>query len=214
MRAAGLPDPVADAVINRGGDRDIPTALGDRWAVRWTDPEVAKLAAMTADDRLDYAFRILGEELYSPATALERATHAANQPGDADLRVAGAAALAVADLLVNFGKPIYQRNVTAYGVRYKRIGEIDVETTKGFVEVTTQATAAGKVVQLRRLLAPERNHFDGIVVVPHTNAPKPVLFYMPALASPTSRPAEALTAAGAHGVYNTLAALEAAIRGL
>ena len=214
MKAAGLPDSVIDPVINRGGDHDIPPALGDRWAGRWTDPELAQLASLADDDRIDRVFQVLGDELFSPATALERATAAAGQTVNPDLQIAGAAALAVHDLLVNFNKPVYQRNATPYGISYKRIGEIDIETTRGIIEVTTQSSAAGKVAQLRRLLAPERNHFAGIVVVPHANAPKPVLFYMPALASTTARPAQALVAGGGHGVYNTLAGLEAAIRGL
>lgn len=214
LKATGFPDSVTDPIINRGADYDIPPALGDRWAGRWTDAEIARLAALTDDARIDHVFGALGNELFAPGTALERATHAARAAANPDLQAAGAAALAVHDVLVNFNKPIYQRNVTPYGVRYKRLGEIDIETTRGIVEVTTQASAAGKVAQLRRLLAPERNHFAGIVAVSHANAPKPVLLYMPALPSTTSRPARALIAGGAHGVYNTLTGLEAAIRGL
>lgn len=214
LKAAGVHDNAIDAIIKRGGDRDIPEALGDRWAARWTDPEIARLAAMTEDAGIDHVYHTLSAELYSPATAVERATHAAHQTFDSDLQVAGQAAIVVQDILVNFNKPVYERRVTHYGVSYKRIGEIDIETTTGIVEVTTQASAAGKVAQLGRLLSPDRNYFDGIVVIPHTNVSKPVLFYMPSLTSTTSRPARALVAAGAHSVHNTLTALELALRGL
>ena len=159
-------------------------------------------------------YRALGDGLYSTATAVEKAAFAAAQTADPDLRVAGQAALVVMDLLVNFNKPIFTRNTTPYGVRYKGSGEIDIETTKALVEVTTQSKANGKVAQLVRLLSAERNYFDGIVTVPHPNVPKPVLFYMPRLSNPASGSARRLRASGAHGVYNSLAALEAALRGL
>jgi hypothetical protein len=211
MQQAGVDSHTSDVVVNRGGDRDIPPGLGDGWATRWTDEEIAALATMIQADCIDHVYRMLGDLLYSPSTALERAIYAATQAIDPDFQAAGQAALVLRDILHNFQKPIYRRKVSPHSdIEYERIGEIDIETTKVIIEVTTQRSASGKIAQLRRLLSPERNHFDGIVVIPHTNTPQPVGFYMPNLTS--TRAAHALLLAGAIGVYRTLLDLETGVR--
>jgi hypothetical protein len=90
-----------------------------------------------------------------------------------------------------------QRRSTSW---YRPLTDVDVETTKGIIEVTTQSNAAGKVSQLLVLLGAEANPQK-----------KPVLHFMPRA---TRGGAMALLAHGSRGVYRDLPALLAALNAL
>jgi hypothetical protein len=83
---------------------------------------------------------------------------------------------------------------------YSSLTDIDVETTRAIIEVTTQADASGKVGQLQELLGAEANPGG-----------KPVLHFMPN-AAPGAE--EALLANGSRGVYRDLPSLLAALNAL
>jgi hypothetical protein len=149
----------------------------------------------------DLVVRIRGF-LDDPAITWERVRHAAAQVGNPDLRLQGQVAQAVGADLVRFNAEVLTRSQSSFTgkVRYRPITDVDIETTKAIIEVTSQVDAGGKVTQLQALL--------GIKANPHG---KPVLHLMPN----ASHGAEAaLTARGSHGVYRDLPALLAALHAL
>jgi hypothetical protein len=103
---------------------------------------------------------------------------------------------------VRFNGEVVTRSLSSFTgkVRYRPITDIDVETTKAIIEVTSQADASGKVAQLQELLGKEANPQG-----------KPVLHFMP---KATHGAEVALTAGGSHGVYQDIPALLAALNAL
>ena len=201
-----------DAVVNdvdvrsfiaRTGSRaDVPEPVGDLWASRWGQPELVQLASITQAARQDYIAARVREFLDDPVVTLERVAHAEAQASDPDLRLQGQVARAVGADLLRFNDEVLTRLVSAFtgNVRYRPITDVDVETTKAIIEVTSQADAGGKISQLQVLLGMEAN--------PRR---KPVLYFMPN----ASQDAEAAwKAGGAHGVYRDLPALLAALQPL
>jgi hypothetical protein len=154
-----------------------------------------------ADRQDDIAVRVR-EFLGDPALTLERVNHAAAQTGDPDLRLQAQVALAVRSDLMRFNVEVLIRSLSAFTgkVRYRPITDIDVETTKAIIEVTTQVDAAGKTAQVQVLLGREAN--------PHGKA---VLHFMP---HATHGAETALTAGGSHGVYRDIPALLGALHAL
>jgi hypothetical protein len=191
-------------ILRTGGRADMPPSLGDAWAARWDGPAIAHLRPLSQGDRQD-ALHLLQEGfLHDPRHGLVRATFAASQAPDPDLRLAGTVALTFQDVLVAFGREIRCRAVSPRTgkVKYAVLTDIDVETTRAVIEVSTQDDAAGKVGQLTTLLGPEANPLG-----------KAVFHYLPRV-GPATRPALALGRAGSAGVFANLAALRAAVDAL
>jgi hypothetical protein len=189
-------------IVRTGGRADVPEALGDPWARSWGKAELQRLAGLSQAGRQDVlAVRVRGF-LEGPAVTVERVNHSAAQAGDPDLRLQGQVAQAVGADLVRFNAEVLIRSVSSFTgkVRYRPITDVDVETTKAIIEVTSQADAGGKVAQLQELLGNEAN--------PHG---KPVLHFMP---NATHAAEAALTASGSHGLYRNLPALLAALAAL
>ncbi len=186
-------------IVRTGSRSDLPEPLGDLWASRWGPAELRHLAGLSQAARQDeIAVRARGY-LEDAAVTLERVNYAAAQAGDPDLRLQGQVAQAVGADLVRFNAEVLSRSLSSFTgkVRYRPITNVDVETTKAIIEVTSQVDAGGKLAQLQVLLGMEAN--------PHG---KPVLHFMPN----ASHGAEAaLTASGSHGVYRDLPALLAAL---
>ncbi|HKI37056.1 MAG TPA: hypothetical protein VKA46_34705 [Gemmataceae bacterium] len=160
------------------------------------------MAGLSQAARQDHVAVRVRELLDDPVVTLERVNHAAAQAGDPDLRLQGQVARAVGADLVRFNAEVLTRSLSSFTgkVRYRPITDVDVETTKSIIEVTSQVDASGKVAQLQVLLGMEAN--------PHG---KPVLHFMP---NATHGAETALTASGSHGVYRDLPALLAALHAL
>jgi hypothetical protein len=186
-------------IVRTGSRADVPEALGDLWASKWGQAELLRLAGSSQAARQDdIAVQVRGF-FDDPAVTLERVNHAAAQAGEPDLRLQGEVAQAVGAELVRFNAEVLTRSLSSFTgkVRYGPITDVDVETTKAIIEVTSQADAGGKLPQLQELLGREVNPYR-----------KPVLHFMPN----ASHGAEAaLMAGGSHGVYRDLPALLAAL---
>jgi hypothetical protein len=189
-------------IVRTGSRADVPDTVGDLWASKWGRAELLLLAGLSQADRQDHIALGVREFLDDPALTLERVNHAAAQAGDPDLRLQAQVALAVRTDLMRFNVEVLIRSLSLFTgkVRYRPITDIDVETTKAIIEVTTQVDAAGKIAQVQVLLGREAN--------PHG---KPVLHFRPN----ASHGAEAaLKASGSHGVYRDIPALLAALHTL
>jgi hypothetical protein len=189
-------------ILRTGSRADVPEAEGDSWARRWGQAELQRLAGLSQAGRQDdIADRVRGF-IEDPAVTLARVNLAAAQTGDPDLRLQGQVAQAVCADLVRFNAEVLRRSLSSFTakVRYRPITDIDVETTRAIIEVTTQADAGGKVAQLQELLGPEANPQG-----------KPVLYFMP---NATPGAEVALRASGSAGVYRNLPALLAALQAL
>lgn len=186
-------------IVRTGSRADVPEAVGDLWAGRWGQAELLRLAGLSQSARQDHVVVRVRELLDDPVVTLERVNHAATQAGDPDLRLQGQVARAVGPELVRFNAEVLTRSLSSFTgkVRYRPITDIDVESTKSIIEVTSQVDASGKVAQLQVLLGMEAN--------PHA---KPVLHFMP---NATHGAETALTASGSHGVCRNLPALLAAL---
>jgi hypothetical protein len=200
---AVLNDVDARSFIVRTGSRaDVPEPVGDLWASRWGQAELRQLASLSQAARQDALAAQVRGFLDDPAITLERINHAAGQVGDPDLRLQGQVAQAVGADVVRFNAEVLLRSQSSFTgkVRYRPFTDIDVETAKAIIEVTSQADAGGKVAQLQVLLGMEANPQG-----------KPVLHFMP-----NARPSAeaALTASGSHAVYRDLSALLAALHAL
>jgi hypothetical protein len=127
---------------------------------------------------------------------------AAAQTVDTDLQLQGQVALAFPGDVVSFNFEVLARAQSSFTgkVRYIPLTDIDVETARAFIEVTTQRSASGKVAQLQVLQGPVANPRG-----------KPVFHFMP---NADAGAIHALTAAGSRGVLRTLVDLQAAIRAL
>jgi hypothetical protein len=189
-------------IVRTGSRADVPEVVGDLWASTWGQTELLQLAGLSQAARQDdLAVRVRGF-LDDPAVTLDRVNHAAAQAGDPDLRLQGQVAQAIGAELVRFNGEVLTRSLSSFTgkVRYRPISDVDVESTKAIIEVTTQVDAAGKVAQLQVLLGMEAN--------PHRKA---VLHFMPNAAHGAEA---ALTASGSHGVFRDLSALLAALHAL
>jgi hypothetical protein len=186
-------------IVRTGKRADVPEALGDVWANSWSQTELQRLAGMSQADRQDDIAARVREFLDGPAVTTARVNHAATQTGDADLQLQARVAQAVGSDLVRFNGDIRIRLHSSFTgkVRYTPITDIDVETTKAIIEVSTQADAGGKVGQLRVLLGLEANPRG-----------KPVLHFMP---NATPGAEAALTANGSRGVFRDLPTLIAVL---
>ncbi len=104
--------------------------------------------------------------------------------------------------LVAFNAEVLQRSQSTFTgkVKYGPLTDIDVETVKAIIEVTTQQSASGKVCQLQALQGALANPLG-----------KPVFHFMP---NAHAGAIAALIAAGSPGVFRTIADLQAAIHAL
>jgi hypothetical protein len=188
-------------MVRTGKRADVPEGLGDRWANSWNQAELLQLAAMTQPVRQDSIATQVKAFLDDPVGTLERVNHAATQTVDADLQLQAQIAHGVGNL-IRFNAEVLIRGQSPFTgkVKYSPITDIDVETTKAIIEVTTQADAAGKVRQLQVLL--------GVLANPQG---KPVLHFMPRA---TAGAEAALHAQGSRGVYRDLPKLLAALNAL
>ena len=202
--AAGIDIDAVNVIVRAGARADVPPALGDVWAARWDGLPQAALAADSQADRQHRLAREVPDFLQDPVHRLARATHAATQPADADLRLAGELAVELADILTAFQRDVSEPVTSRFTgkVRYRFVTEVDVATAGALIEVSTQPDASGKVAQLAEPSGPVANP-----------AGLPVLHYMPNFV-PGGGPARALLAAGSAGVYTDLMAVAAAARGL
>src|SRR5262249_25634884 len=137
--------------------------------------------------------------LDDPAVTSARVSQAAVPAVNADLRLQAQVAQAVGRNLIRFNSEILVRSQSQFTgkVRYRPLSDIDVETTKAIIEVTTQAEAGGKIGQLQVLLGAQANPKG-----------KPVFHFMP---NATAGAETALKANGSCGVYRDLPSLMAAL---
>lgn len=204
LTAAGVDVDAANLILRAARKPDLPVSLADLWATGWDGRPLLDLVARSPADRQHFLVLHIDGFVQHPAHLPLRVTFAAAHPTDADLRAAGQLATDLHDLLTAFNRDVREARVSSFTgkVLYKTLTDVDVETTKAFVEVTTQPDAAGKVSQLAKLLRVIANPLA-----------LPVFHYTPNV-GPVSAPARALRAAGSAGVYNDRAALVAAIRAL
>jgi hypothetical protein len=198
-----LNDPDARNFILRTGKRvDVPERIGDAWANSWSPPELQQLAGMTQAGRQDYIAIRARAFLDDPAVTSARVSQAAMQTRNTEPRLQANVAQTVGADLVRFNFEIFIRSQSQFTgkVKYRPLTDIDVETTKAIIEVTTQADAGGKIGQLRVLLRAEAN-------------PRgyPVLHFMP---NATAGAEAVLLANGSRGVYRNLLSLMAALNAL
>jgi hypothetical protein len=161
-----------------------------------------QLAGMSQAARQDYIAVRVRAFHDDPAVTSARVSQAASQTGNADLQLQAQVAQAVGADLVRFNSDVLVRSRSPHSgkVKYNPLTDIDVETTKAIIEVTTQADAKGKISQLQDLLGVEAN--------PQA---KPVLHFMP---NATAGAEAALMANGCRGVHRDLPALMAALSAL
>jgi hypothetical protein len=200
---AALNDLDARNFIVRTGKRaDVPESLGDAWANSWSQAELQQLAALSQAARQDYIAVRVRAFLEDAANTAARVNLAATQTADADLQLQAQVAQAVGADLVRFNGEVLKRSQSVFTgkIKYMPITDLDVETGKAIIEVTSQANAAGKVGQLHALLGAEANPQG-----------KPVLHFMPRA---THGGEAALLANGSHGVYRDLPSLLAALNAL
>jgi hypothetical protein len=179
-------------IVRTGKRADVPERIGDSWASGWGQPELQYLACMSQADRQDYIAARVRAFLDDSAVTSARVSHVAALTGNADLRLQAQVAQAVGKDLIRFNTDIFVRSHSKFTgkVKYSPITDVDVETVKAIIEVTTQADAAGKIGQLQLLLGAEANPQG-----------KPVLHFMP---NATAGAEAALTAHGSQGVYRDL----------
>lgn len=189
-------------IVRIGKRADVPEGLGDAWAHSWNQAELQRLVAMSQAARQDVIATRVGSFLDDPAVTSARINQAAAQTGDADLQLQAQVAQVVGTDLVRFNSDVLRRGQSPFTgkVKYTPLTDIDVETTKAIIEVTTQADAGGKVGQLRVLLGVEAN--------PQRKA---VLHFMP---NATAGAEAALASNGSRGVYRDLPSLLAALNAL
>jgi hypothetical protein len=189
-------------IVRMGKRADVPEALADAWATSWTPAELRQLAGLSQSGRQDYIAARVRSFLDDPAGTLSRMNQAATQTRDADLGLQAQVAQAVGADLVRFNSDVLIRSQSAFTgkVKYHPLTDIDVETTKAIIEVTTQSDAGGKVGQLLVLLGGEANPQG-----------KPVLHFMPNAAVGAEA---ALTTNGSRGVFRDLPSLLAALNAL
>jgi hypothetical protein len=204
LRIARLDYDAINIVVKAGNRLDVPRALGDKWSAGWDVQVLQRLVSLSLPDRQHVLARQVDDFLQDPVNRLQRATHAATQTADPDLRIPGELALELQDVLEAFGRDVKVAAKSPFTgkVRYVTLTDLDVVTTKAIIEVTTQHDASGKVTQLVVLKGPVANP-TGL----------PVFHYMPNL-DPASSSAQTLRAAGSAEVYNDKAALVVAIRSL
>jgi hypothetical protein len=193
-------DPDAGNFIIRTGKRaDVPEGDGDAWANSWNQVELQQLAGMTQAARQDYIATRVRAFLDDPAVTSARVSQASAQTGNVDLQLQVKVAQAVGTDLVRFHSDVLIRSQSLFTgkIRYRPLTDIDVETPKAIIEVTTQADAGGKISQLQVLLRAEANPQG-----------KPVLHFMP---NATAGAEAALMANGSWGVYRDLPSLMAAL---
>jgi hypothetical protein len=200
---AALNDLDARIFIVRTGKRaDVPESLGDTWANSWGQAEMQQLAGMSQANRQDYIAARVHAFLNDAASTSARVNLAATQSSDTDLQLQAHVAQAVGVDLVRFNSDVLKRSQSVFTgkIKYSPLTDVDVETTKAIIEVTSQANAAGKVGQLHVLLGVEANPQK-----------KPVLHFMPR----ATRGGEmALLAHGSHGVFRDLLSLLVALNAL
>lgn len=200
---AAVNDPdVRNFIVRTGRRVDVSEAVGDNWANGWSQTELKQLAGMLQADRQDYIAVRVRAFLDDPAITSARANQASVQTGNADLQLQAQVAQAVSSDLVRFNTDILVRSQSMFTgkVKYSPITDIDVETTKAIIEVTTRADAGGKIGQLQVLLGVEAN--------PQR---KPVFHFMP---NATAGAEAALMANGSWGVHRALPLLMAALSAL
>jgi hypothetical protein len=204
LLSAGLDRDAIGVIIRVMNRSDMPADLADTWAASWDGPQLQDLLRLSPADRQHALAHITDEFLQQVSNRLRRAIHAATQLRDADLRAAGEVAVDLQDLLASFGRDVRIPSFSPFTgkVKYLPLTDVDVETDRAIVEVSTQHDAAGKIAQMGVLLQTEANP-NGL----------PVFHLFPNL-HPASRSAQALRAAGSAGVYNDRAALVAAIRAM
>jgi hypothetical protein len=191
-------------IVKTGNRTDVPHALGDQWAAGWDGQTLQVLVSLSPGNRQHALARHVDDFLQNPVNRLQRATYAASQTANPDLRIPGELAIEFQDVLVAFARDVKVAATSPFTgkVRYATLTDLDVVTTKAIIEVTTQHDASGKVAQLAVLKGPIANP-TGL----------PVFHYMPNV-GPASSSAQTLRAAGSAGVYNDRAALIVAIRSL
>ncbi len=189
-------------IIRAGKRADVPAALGDGWVASWSQAELQQLAGMSQAARQDYIVVRVRAFLDDPAGTTTRVNQAALQTGDADLQLQARVAQAVGANLLRFNSDVLTRahSVFTGKVKYIPVTDIDVETIKAIIEVTSQPDAGGKVSQLQVLLGTQANPQG-----------KPVFHFMP---NATPGAEAALTSAGSWGVYRDLPLLLAALNAL
>ncbi len=190
-------------VLKVGRGADVPELLGEAWARSWDIAALLHLAGRTQEQRQDWIYQRMNAFLHDDvANRLTRVNEAATQTADADLQLQGQVAQTFPGDVVSFNFEVLARAQSAFTgkVRYIPLTDIDVETSRAFVEVTTQRSASGKVAQLQVLQRPVANPQG-----------KPVFHFMP---NADAGAIHALTAAGSWGVFRTFVDLQAAIRAL
>lgn len=199
--AVNDPD-VRNFIVRTGKRGDVSEGVGDNWANGWSQTELQQLAGMSQADRQDYIAVRVRAFLDDPTITLARVNRASVQTANADLQLQAQVAHAVGSDLVRFNTDILVRSQSMFTgkVKYSPITDIDVETIKAIVEVTTQADAGGKIGQLQVLLGAEAN--------PQR---KPLLHFMP---NATAGAEAALMVNGSWGVYRALPSLMAALNAL
>lgn len=200
---AVINDPDARNFILRAGKRvDLSEAIGDVWANSWSQTELQQLAAMTQAARQDSVAARVRAFLDDPAVTSARVRQAVARTRNADLRLQAQVAQVVGADLVRFNSDVFVRFLSPFTgkIRYRLFTDIDVETIKAIIEVTTQADAGDKISQLQVLLNAEANPKG-----------KPVLHFMP---KATAGAEAALMANGSWGVYRDLSSLLAILNAL
>jgi hypothetical protein len=190
-------------ILKVGRNADVPESLGDAWARSWDHAALQHLAALTPAQRQDFIYNRMDAFLHGDAAnRTARVNEAATQTGDADLQLQGQVAQAFPGDVVAFNFEVLQRAQSSFTqkVKYIPLTDVDVETSRALLEVTTQRSASGKVAQLQVLL--------GAVANPRG---KPVFHFMP---NADAGAVHALIAAGSRGVFRVLADLQAAIAAL
>ena len=186
-------------ITRTGKGADVPELLGDGWANSWTPTELQQLAGMSQAARQDYIAVRVRAFLDDPGITSARVSQAATQTANAELQLQAQVAQAMGGDLVRFNSEVLTRTQSRFTgkIKYSPLTDIDVETTKAIVEVTTQPDAGGKIGQLQVLL--------GTVVNPQG---KPVLHFMPRA---TTGAEAALMANGSQWVYRDLRSLTTAL---
>jgi hypothetical protein len=190
-------------VLKAGRSADVPELQGEAWAKSWDSAELLQLAGRTQAQRQDWIYQRMQVFLHDDvANRMARVNQAAAQSADVDLQLQGQVAQAFPGDVVAFNFEVLARAQSSFTgkVRYVPLTDIDVETSRALIEVTTQRSASGKVAQLQVL--------QGAVANPRG---KPVLHFMP---NADAGAIHALTAAGSCGVLRTIVDLQAAIRAL
>jgi len=200
--AAGIDHDARSFIVKIGKRADVSERLGDAWAKNWSQAELQQLASLSQAARQDYIAVRVKAFLDDPAVTSARVNQAAVLTGNADLQLQAQGAQAVGADLVRFNADVLTRSQSAFTgkVKYNSLTDIDVETTKAIIEVTSQADAGGKVGQLQNLLGAEANPQG-----------KPVFHFMP---NANSGAASALTSNGSRAVYRDIQSLLAGLKAL